>query len=125
MSTTGNQSITVNSAERVYSPAWVAKYAQDLKKGNTATKKAAIDGGASFYRLTHDASKGIERHVFSLEDITQDSTTGEQTMEKIQVTLTCKADDSTAEARLVNLAIGMCSYLAATGVLTSIVADEL
>jgi len=124
MGTSGEQSVTVSAAERVYKPAWIKRYAGDLKRGNTATKKAPITDGISYMRLTHDANKGVERHIVSLEDETVD-VDGEVSLEKINITLTCRADDTSAESRLIALSLGMLAWLAETGILDSIVADEL
>jgi len=124
MSTTGNQTITVNSVDRTYVPAWAAKYAADLKKGNTVTKKTAITNGVSIYRLAHNASNGIERHILSVEDEVQDSE-GASHLAKVQVTITCDSDDSAEAARLSQLVSGVAAYLQSSGVLDSILADEL
>jgi hypothetical protein len=124
MSTIGTQTLTVNTVSRDYQPAWVAKYAADLKNGNTAVKKAAITDGVSLYRLTHAESKGIERHILSLEDTIADSD-GEDHMVKVQITLSCEADDSAEELRLNHLTIALCDYLKSAGVVDSVLADEL
>lgn len=126
MSTIGSQTVTVNSEDRTYNPGWAAKYAGDLKRGNTAIKKCAITGGSSILRFTHDEKNGVERHILSLEDrISPVSTEDEEQLDKIQITLTCKANDSAAATRLTQLAIGAAAYVQSAGVLDSIFAEDL
>lgn len=127
MSTIGTQTITVNSAARAYNPAWVKQYATDIKRGDTATKKCAITNGRSVMRITHNANKGIERHIISCEDRTIDpaADTQSELMEKIQITITCAEDDADAHERLRLLALGFMSWLSEAGVLESVQADEL
>lgn len=123
MSIAGNQTITVSTVERTYSPAWSPKYANELRKGNTSVKKSVSATEASTLRFTHDANKGIERHVSSIED--EVSVNGVPKLRKVQVTLTCEADNPTEQVATQALATGYMAYLASTGVLESIFADEL
>lgn len=127
MSTIGTQTITVNAIPRTYTPGWVKKYAADLKRGDTAIKKSPLTNGGSTMRITHNASKGIERHILSIEDAETDlsGTVPVATLEKAQLTITCAEDNPASQERLRQLVLGWMVWLSEAGVLESILADEL
>jgi len=125
MSTIGSQTMTVSTVERTYNPSWDRTYAADLKKGNTAVKKASLTGATSIMRITHDDRAGVEKHILSFEDRNSPDANGQSPMEKIQITLSCAKDDAAAEARLIALTLGVADYIKAAGVLDSLVADEI
>lgn len=123
-STIGSQTITVNTVARTYAPSWDAKYASDLKKGNTAIKKAMLTNGVSILRITHDANKDIEKHIISVEDINDPASEGATPeIDKIQITLTCRRDNAAAATRLGQLIAGVCAYLPTVD--DSLFADEI
>jgi len=117
-------SITIDTIERVYKKAFVAKYAKQLRDGNTVCLKADISDGLSILRISHDSANGVQRHLVSVEDITTDAAGNEQQI-KVHRVFSCKEGDPVAEATTETISAGLDSWLATAGVITSIVNGEL
>lgn len=109
----GNQSITIGSETLAMSKSWVAKYHNELKKGNTTIKKAtSATNGEAILRVSHQVTKGVEGHVISLEiEGTRGSTTPTRKLVKAQTVLTCESHDVEEKQLLQDVVVGLCTWL--------------
>lgn len=110
----GPQTITIGSdTDLVFQKSWVPKYSNEIKKGNTSTKKASTaTNGEAILRVSHQVTKGIEGHVISLEvEGTRGSLLPQRLLAKGQLVLTCQ-DTNVEEAELTkDIAVALCTYV--------------
>lgn len=109
----GAQTITIGTEELSLDKAWVPKYHNELKKGNTLVKRdyTAADGAATL-RISHQVKAGLRGHVVSLEvegmrgtDLTIPK------LVKCQVVMTCLDGLSDETALLKAVVSALCVYL--------------
>lgn len=122
-----SQTITVDSVERTYKKAFVPKYAKQLQAGNTVTLKCdttAPQAGTSILRVSHDESKGVQRHLVSIEDITVDAD-GVEHIRKVHTVLSCDTGSPTEETDVEDLSDGFDSWFAGAGIKDAIINGEV
>lgn len=105
--------ITVNTADRDYSPRWHEKYDAEYKQGDGIEVCELADGDSIIRRQHATISKGtVEKHFESIEDIYVDDD-GVSHLIKINVTVTFDRGDPAVRTRANDLAVGYMTALAA------------
>lgn len=107
----GNQTFTVGTQTLTMAKSWVAKYHNELKKGNTTIKKATATQGDAILRTSHQVTKGIEGHVISFEIEGIRGTVPAQKLAKAQLVLTCEAGDASEKTLMTQIVAGFCTWL--------------
>lgn len=108
----GPQTLTIGTqTDIVFDNAWVPKYHNELKKGNTTVKKAPTSYGEAILRISHQVTKGIEGHVVSLEVEGVRGTVPAKRLAKCQIVLTCEDGDAAEASLLVDITECLCEYL--------------
>lgn len=117
------QSITVNGTERTYDKTWDQEFRKEIAEGNTSVRKAPLPGGNSILKISHNETKGVERHTIFVRD----KILAEMGTEQEQVTVigTHKADDPASEARLLLLIDGIATKLQEEGFASDVVAGQM
>lgn len=124
---TSSITMTVDSVERTYNKAYVAKYAKQLQANNTVVLKSDItapQAGVSYVRISHEEAAGVQRHLVSVEDVTIDAN-GVEHVRKEHRVLSCDTNSPTEETDLEELSDGFDTWLATAGVKSAVLNGEL
>jgi hypothetical protein len=108
----GTQTITIGTQELTLDKAWVPKYHNELKKGNTTVKRdnMATEGYATL-RISHQVQKNVRGHVVSLEIEGNRGPDAAPRLVKGQFVLTCTDGEPDETALAKDLTVALCSYL--------------
>jgi len=108
----GTQTITIGTQELSLDKAWVPKYHNELKKGNTTVKRDLMaTAGYATLRVSHQVQKGVRGHVVSLEIDGNRGPEATPRLAKMQVVLTCTDGEPDETALLRDLTVALCTYL--------------
>lgn len=112
---TGPQAITIGAQSLTLDKAWVPKYHNELKKGNTIVVRDQMETeGYAVLRVSHQVKSGIRGHVVSLEvEGIRDngSSVFENRLVKAQMVLTCEDGIALETTLLTNVTNALCAYI--------------